>query len=71
MHHVHVFFQYFYLPNAHNVSLYTFIVLLSYLMVVVYISVSVCILFGRGQNRDEKYDQCILFFPLTLSPTRF
>ena len=43
-------------------SLYTFIVLLSYLMLVIYISVPVCTLCGRGANIDEKYDQCILYF---------
>ena len=43
-------------------SLYTCIVLLSYLMLVIYISVPVCTLCGRGQNIDEKYDQCILYF---------
>ena len=43
-------------------SLYTFIVLLSYLLLVIYISVPVCTLYGRGQNLDEKYDQCILYF---------
>ena len=43
-------------------SLYTFTVLLSYLMLVIYISVPVCTLCGRGENVDEKYDQCILYF---------
>ena len=43
-------------------SLHTFIVHLSYLMLVVYISVPVCTLCGRGQNTDQKYDQCILYF---------
>ena len=43
-------------------SLYTFIVLLSYLMLVIYISVPVCTLCERGENIDEKYDQCILYF---------
>ena len=43
-------------------SLYTFVVLLSYLMLVVYISVPVCTPCGRGENLDEKYYQCILYF---------
>ena len=36
--------------------------LLSYLMLVIYISVPVCTLCGRGENIDEKYDECILYF---------
>ena len=43
-------------------QIYTFIVLLSYLMLVIYISVPVCTLCGRGENIDEKYDQFILYF---------
>ena len=31
-------------------------------MLVIYISVPVCTLCGRGQNIDEKYDQCIFYF---------
>ena len=61
-----VFIQYFSLPGTHIVLLYTFIVLLSYLIVVIYISVPVCKLCGRGQDIDEKYDQCILYFLLDL-----
>ena len=30
-------------------------------MVLIYISVPVCTLCGRGQNIDQKYDQCIFF----------
>ena len=43
-------------------SSYTFIVLLSYLMLVIYISVLVCPLCERGQNIDKKYDECVLYF---------
>ena len=31
-------------------------------MFVIYISCPVCTLCGRGQNLDEKYDQCNLYF---------
>ena len=37
---------------THTVALYTFIVLLSYLMLVIYVSVPVCSLSGKGQNID-------------------
>ena len=64
------FYPIFYLPNTHIVSLYTFIVLLSYLIVVIYISVPVCTICGGGggggQNTDEKYDQCILYLLLDI-----
>ena len=43
------------------VAIYT-IMLLSYLMLVIYISVPVWSLCLKGQNTDEKYDQCILYF---------
>ena len=43
-------YSFFYL--THIVALYTFIVLLSYLMPVVYISVPVCLLSGKGQSID-------------------
>ena len=36
--------------------------LLSYLMLVIYISVPAALFGGRGQNIDEKYDECILYF---------
>ena len=52
----------FALPNTHIVALYTFIALLSDLMLVIDISIPVCTLCGKGQNIDEKYDQCILYF---------
>ena len=35
-------------------------------MDVIYISVPVFTLCGRGQNVDEEYDQCILYFLLDL-----
>ena len=59
----HVFIQYFSLPNTHIVYLYSAI---SYSIIVIYISVPVCTLCERGQNIDEKYDQCILYFILDL-----
>ena len=46
---------------THTVSLYTFIVLLSYLMRVIYSSCPVCTFCGREQNVDEKYDQCTFY----------
>ena len=47
----------------HTLSHYdTLIVLLFYSMLVIYISVRFCIICGRGQHIDEKYDQCILYF---------
>ena len=36
------------------------------LVVAIYISVPVCTICGRGQDMDEKYDQCILYLPLDL-----
>ena len=66
MHHMFLS-NIFSLPNTHIVSFYTFKVPLSlYLIIVIYISVPVCTLCGRGQNIDEKYDQCILYFILDL-----
>ena len=62
-----VFIQYFSLRNTHIVSLYTLnVVLLSYLMVLIYISVPVCTLCRRGQNIDEKYDQCTFLLDLAV-----
>ena len=36
--------------------------LLSYLRLVIYIGVPVAHFVERGQNIDEKYDECILYF---------
>ena len=61
-----VFYTLWFLSNSFLnlmiVSLYTFIVVSSYLMLVVYINVPVCTLCGRGKNIDEKYNQCIVYF---------
>ena len=39
--------------------------LLSYLMLVIYISVPILVLLTlwKGTNIDKKYDECILYFP--------
>ena len=69
MHHVFLSNIFLYLIlyiNFIYISLYTlnnFIVLLSYL---IYISIPVGTICGRGQNIDQKYDQCIFLLDFAI-----
>ena len=62
----YVFLSNIFLYVIHTLSYLMVLILLSYLMVLIYISVPVCTLCGRGQNIDQKYDQCIFLLDLAI-----